>query len=80
MSTGNWVRACVSSVVVLLSAFRATGATIEVSPLDSAEQAVVSLLGPLEIADIEQFRTKTSAPSKAIVVLGSDGGSLIAGY
>ena len=55
------------------------GATIEVSPIDSSEVAVVSVTGPFEAADIEQFRTKTSTLSKAIVVFATDGGSLTAG-
>jgi hypothetical protein len=63
----------------LMTTQASQGATIELSPLDSAKQAVVSVSGRLEVADIDQFRTKTSTISEAIVVFESNGGSLIAG-
>ena len=78
MPVGYWVRFGVY-FAVLFAATGARGASIEISPLDSAEQAIVSVSGPFEAADIEQFRTKTSALTKASVVLVSDGGSLVAG-
>ena len=78
MPVAYWVRFGVS-FAVLFAATGARGASIEISPLDSAEQAIVSVSGPFEAADTEHFRTKTSALTKAIVVLASDGGSLVAG-
>ena len=49
--------------------------------LDSTrpETALVTVQGPLEYSDIEEFKTKTSLTSKAIVMFGSDGGNLAAG-
>ena len=78
MPVAYWFRFGVL-LAVLFAATGARGASIEISPLDSAEQAIVSVSGPFEAADTEQFRTKTSALTKAIVVLASDGGSLVAG-
>jgi hypothetical protein len=54
-------------------------ATITVSPLDSDERGRVTVIGTFENSDIEQFRTKTSLLSKALVAFASNGGSLNAG-
>jgi len=54
-------------------------ATIAVSPLDSDERGLVTVTGTFENSDIEQFKTKTSLLSKALVAFVSNGGSLNAG-
>jgi len=79
MFVGYGVRLGLLLAICVLTTRASHSATIEISPLDSAEQAVVSVSGPFEAADIEQFRTKTSALSKAIVIFASDGGSVVAG-
>jgi hypothetical protein len=56
----------------------ASSATIEV-PTAAEGYVLVTVTGPLESSDIENFRTKTSLVSKAIVSFVSDGGSLQAG-
>ena len=57
----------------------AKAATIEVSSPGSGGFVVVTVEGRLEYGDIQQFQTKTSGISKAIVAFGSDGGNLAAG-
>jgi hypothetical protein len=78
---GDWVSCfcCVwraACFVGLSGAFAANAATINVAPIDSSEMALVTIEGP---GDIEQFQTKTSNLTKAIVMFGSDGGNLEAG-
>jgi hypothetical protein len=69
----------VLAVLVLLLAPQAAGAAnIEVKHLDSAA-ALVIVEGDLELGDIEVFRSKVAALSKATVAFRSDGGSLLAG-
>jgi hypothetical protein len=71
---GRWL---VLFLTLLLAAPAVSkNATIELSLLNSTDQAVVAVMGPFEASDIEQIRTKTSALSKAIVMVASDGGSL----
>ena len=54
-------------------------ATIDVTPMGAGKQALVTVTGPFEYSDIDQFRTKTSLISKAVVALASPGGNLSAG-
>jgi hypothetical protein len=69
----------VLAVLVLLLAPQAAGAAnIEVKHLDAAA-ALVIVEGDLELGDIEIFRSKVAALSKATVAFRSDGGSLLAG-
>ena len=58
MLVGYGVRLGLFLAICVLTTRASHSATIEISPLDSAEQAVVSVSGPFEAADIEQFRTK----------------------
>jgi hypothetical protein len=68
-----------ATLLLLTCTTVAQAATIQVAPLDSSETAVVTIEGALEYSDIEQFQTKTSNLTKAIVMFGSDGGNLAAG-
>ncbi len=47
--------------------------------MGSGDIYLITLQGEFEYSDIEQFQTKTSTTSKAIVMLGSNGGNLAAG-
>jgi hypothetical protein len=64
-------------MVLLLVPQAAAAANIEVKQLDAA--ALVMVDGDLELGDIETFRNKVAAVSKATVAFRSDGGSLLAG-
>ncbi len=55
------------------------GASIDVAPVDGGEKGLVTITGPLEYSDIEQFQTKTSGLTQALVMFSSDGGNLEAG-
>jgi hypothetical protein len=72
------VRHVLAIVVSLLAAPVAEAANIEVKQVDAAA-ALVMVEGDLELGDIEVFRNKVTALSKATVAFRSDGGSLLAG-
>jgi hypothetical protein len=72
------VRHVLAIVVSLLAVQTARAASIEVKHLDAAT-ALVLVEGDLELGDIEVFRSKVAALSKATVAFRSDGGSLLAG-
>jgi hypothetical protein len=57
----------------------AHAATISVKPAANGEPALVTVYGNLQSNDGDQFRSKTSFLSKAIILFRSDGGSVIAG-
>lgn len=79
MPTGKAVKWFLLALGFLQASTFCRAATIQVTPIDNAEQALVTVAGPFEFADIEQFRTKTSMLSKAVVMFGSPGGNLLAG-
>jgi hypothetical protein len=68
---------CVGAAALLTVAV-ADAATIELKTLTDGA-ALVRISGDLQLADIEDFRTKIAALTKATVELQSDGGSLLAG-
>lgn len=72
------VRHVLVIVALLLAPPAARAANIEVKPVDGAA-ALVMVEGDLELNDIDVFRTKVAALSKATVAFRSDGGSLLAG-
>lgn len=72
------VRHVVAIVIALLAPPAAEAANIEVKHLEAAA-ALVMVEGDLELGDIEIFRSKVAALSKATVAFRSDGGSLLAG-
>ena len=55
------------------------GASIDVAPVEGGEKGLVTITGPLEYSDIEQFQTKTSGLTQGLVMFSSDGGNLEAG-
>src|SRR5258708_4927339 len=63
----------------IVTAHCAQAAVISVEPSVSGQPALVSVDGDLEPGDGDQFRSKTSFLSKAIVVFRSDGGSVVSG-
>jgi hypothetical protein len=69
--------AALVSVAVTICAARTEAAVISIVPGDAT--ATVTVDGTLTPDDGNQFRAKTSALTKAKVVLHSDGGSVIAG-
>ena len=71
--------ACVGLACMLVLASSANAADISVSKLDSSGRAWVTFEGDIVPSDVEQFQQKTSTISKAIVVMRSDGGSVLAG-
>jgi hypothetical protein len=72
------VRHVVAIVIALFAPQAAGAANIEVKPLETTA-ALVMVEGDLELGDIEVFRSKVAALSKATVAFRSDGGSLLAG-
>ena len=72
------VRHVLAMLGLLLAARSAEAASIEVKKVDAAT-SLVMIEGDLELTDIEQFRNKVTALSKATVAFRSDGGSLLAG-
>jgi hypothetical protein len=72
------VRHVLAILVSLLAPPAAEAANIEVRQVDAAA-ALVMVEGDLELGDIEVFRNKVAALSKATVAFRSDGGSLLAG-
>jgi peptidoglycan hydrolase-like protein with peptidoglycan-binding domain len=68
-----------ATLIVIAMPLVASAATIEVTPIGSGDLSLVTVQGEFEYGDIELFRTKTSMLSKAVVLLGSDGGNLAAG-
>jgi hypothetical protein len=67
------------ALVSLSAANFAHGATIAVVSPDDGQPASVLIDGNLETGDGDQFRSKTSFLSKAVVSFRSDGGSVVAG-
>jgi hypothetical protein len=72
------VRHVLVIVTLLLAPPAAGAANIDVKPVDGAA-ALVMVEGDLELNDIDVFRSKVAALSKATVAFRSDGGSLLAG-
>jgi hypothetical protein len=72
------VRHVLAILISLLAPPGAEAANIEVRQVDAAA-ALVMVEGDLELGDIEVFRSKVAALSKATVAFRSDGGSLLAG-
>jgi hypothetical protein len=72
------VRHILAILVSLLAPPAAEAANIEIRQVDAAV-ALVMVEGDLELGDIEVFRNKVAALSKATVAFRSDGGSLLAG-
>ena len=67
-------------VFAFLCVAQPTGAaTITVEPATAAVPALILVDGTLVADDIDQFRTKATGISKAVVIFRSDGGSLAAG-
>jgi len=71
------LQASVTLLVLLLAPLPGAAATISV--MQDGASAIVTLDGQLEPGDFETFQSKTNAISKAIVVLRSPGGSVLAG-
>jgi hypothetical protein len=70
----------VASVVFLSFGVKCEAATISVESGKGADKpAIVVVEGPLVPDDADLFRAKTGALSRAIVVLRSDGGNVVAG-
>jgi hypothetical protein len=70
----------IASLAISIIAARSQAATISVVLPNSIDQnARVSIVGSLVRDDADQFQAKTSALSRAIVTLRSDGGSVVAG-
>src|SRR5215510_13776771 len=63
----------------IVTAHCAQAAMISVEPSVSGQPALVLVDGDLDPGDGDQFRSKTSFLSKAIVSFRSDGGSVVAG-
>jgi hypothetical protein len=63
----------------IVTAHCAQAAIISVEPSVRGQPALVLVDGGLEPGDGDQFRSKTSFLSKAIIAFRSDGGSVIAG-
>ena len=74
-----WAAPFLISVVFLTVVATAKGASIEVSSVGSREEGLVLVTGPFLNGDFEQFQTKISLLSKAIVAFSSDGGNLETG-
>ncbi len=75
-----WFRGSFILVAALLvTPSRLSAAAISVFPLKNSTEAMIVVEGELLRDDSAQFRAKVSPFSKAIVVLRSDGGSLLAG-
>jgi hypothetical protein len=72
------VRHVLALMVLLLVPQVAAAANIEVKQVDAAS-TLVMVDGDLELGDIEVFRSRVAAVSKATVAFRSDGGSLLAG-
>ncbi len=69
----------VAAFAWVMAAHCAQAAMISVEPSVGGQPALVSVDGDLEPGDGDQFRSKTSFLSKAIVAFRSDGGSVVAG-
>jgi hypothetical protein len=72
------VRHVLDLMALLLVPQAAAAANIEVKQVDAAT-TLVMVEGDLELGDIEVFRSRVAAVSKATVAFRSDGGSLLAG-
>jgi hypothetical protein len=71
--------AMIASLAISIVGARSQAATISVALPNSDDQnATVTVEGMLSANDSDQFQAKTSALSKAIVVLRSEGGSVVA--
>jgi hypothetical protein len=75
----HWCIAVLAFTSALTIGSGAHGATISVKPAANGETALVTVDGDLQPNDGDQFRTKTSFLSKAIVSFRSNGGSAVAG-
>lgn len=72
-------RRIVAACLLLLLSSAADSATINVTLLSSPEDGLVTVVGPFEASDFDDFRTKTAYLTSAIVAFTSDGGNLSAG-
>jgi hypothetical protein len=75
----RWYVAVLACAAALTMGSVAHGATILVKPAANGEPALVTVDGDLQASDGDQFRSKTSFLSKAIVSFRSNGGSAVAG-
>jgi hypothetical protein len=74
----NWIAALVTCAVFIASSAFAGIVTIERLDHESG-MTIVAVSGDLEVSDGAQFKSKTSFISRAVVLLQSDGGSVLAG-
>jgi hypothetical protein len=75
----RWYVAVGAFAAALTIGSAADAATISIKPAANGQPALVSVDGDLQANDGDQFRSKTSFLSKAIVSFRSDGGSAVAG-
>jgi hypothetical protein len=75
----RWYVAVLAFASALTIGSAAHAATISVKPAPNGEPALVTVDGDLQANDGDQFRSKTSFLSKAIVSFRSNGGSAVAG-
>jgi hypothetical protein len=75
----RWYVAVLAFGAALTIGSIANAATILVKPAINGEPALVTVDGDLQANDGDQFRSKTSFLSKAIVSFRSAGGSVVAG-
>jgi hypothetical protein len=74
----NWIAALATCAIFIASS--AFAATITIGrPDNESGMMIVAVGGDLEVSDGPQFKSKTSALSQAVVLLQSDGGSVLAG-
>jgi hypothetical protein len=74
----NWIAALATCAIFIASPAFAAIITIE-RPNYGSGMTIVAVSGDLEASDGTQFKSKTSALSRAVVLLQSDGGSVLAG-
>jgi hypothetical protein len=75
----RWYVAVLAFAATLTIGSIAHAATISIKPAANGEPALVTVDGDLQANDGDQFRSKTSFLSKAIVSFRSAGGSVVAG-
>jgi hypothetical protein len=75
----RWSVAVLAFAAALTIGSAAGGATISVKAAANGEPALVTVDGDLQADDGDQFRSKTSFLSKAIISFRSAGGSVVAG-
>jgi hypothetical protein len=66
-------------VTLLSSAAPAFAATMEATPVGSGHGSIITVIGNLELGDEKKFIDLALGNPEAVVVLGSNGGNLVAG-